>query len=286
MNDFNDNYYESSDGLQLFYRDYQSVDGGARAPVICLPGLTRNSLDFNDLALLLSRQRRVITPDLRGRGRSEYGPDRNHYNPAQYVVDIWRLLDQLDISEVVVIGTSLGGLMAMRMAYERPAAISAAVINDIGPEIDPVGIERVVGAAGTSPVVASWEDAVANVKKLYSHAYPNWSESNWREHTRKTYVRVDDGRFDIRLDRDVGIAAREGVSGLNHDPWQLFDALRPIPLLVIRGEISDIFSADTLQEMKRHKPNLTAVVVKNRGHAPNLDEPEAIDAIEKFLENN
>ncbi len=286
MNEFKDSYYQSSDGLQLFYRDYQAPDGSALAPVICLPGLTRNSLDFNELAKLLSKRRRVITPDLRGRGRSEYGPDRNHYNPAQYVADIWRLLEQLDISKVVVIGTSLGGLMAMLMARERSAAISAAVMNDIGPEIDPVGIERVVAGAGTSPVVASWDDAVANVKKLHSPAYPNWSESNWQEHTRKTYVRVDDGRFDIRLDRDVGVAVRECVSGVNHDPWQLFDALRPIPLLVIRGEISDILSAETLREMKRRKSDLTAVVVPDRGHAPNLDEPEAIDAIQEFLEKN
>lgn len=286
MSEVTDGYYRSSDGLQLFYQDFRSQAAGELPPVICLPGLTRNSLDFVDLGALLSKRRRVITTDLRGRGRSEYGPDRSHYHPGQYVADIWQLLDHLGVSKVAVIGTSLGGLMAMLMAYERSSAISAAVMNDVGPDINPVGIKRVIAGAGTSPPVADWDEAVVQVRRTYQLAYPDWSDANWQEHTRKTYVRSDDGSFDLRLDRNVGVAAREGVSGVRHDPWLLFDALLATPLLVLRGENSDIFSADTLQKMKRRNPDLTAVVVPNRGHAPNLNEPEAIDAIEKFLENN
>lgn len=286
MGEFRDGYYQSSDGLQLFYRDFRSQSGPGLDPVICLPGLTRNSRDFDDLALLLARRRRVITTDLRGRGRSEYDPDRNNYHPAQYVADIWLLLQQLEVSKVVVIGTSLGGLMIMGMAQQRSAAISAAVMNDIGPEIDPSGIARIVAGAGKLPSVASWDEAVEQVRKTYEIAFPDWSESKWQEHTRKTYGQSYDGGFDIRLDRKVGIAAREGISSPLQDPWQLFDALLATPLLVIRGEISDILSAATLQKMQQRKPDLKAVIVKNRGHAPNLDEPEAIDAIQKFLHDD
>lgn len=286
MSDVTDGFYQASDGLRLFYQDFQSQDDGDLDPVLCLPGLTRNSLDFVDIAMLLSKSRRVISTDLRGRGRSEYDPDRLHYHPGQYVADIWQLLDQLDISKVAVIGTSLGGLMAMLMAHERAAVISAAVMNDIGPDIDAEGLNRLLAGAATSPVVASWDEAVREVKIIYGQAYPNWSESDWQEHTRKTYSGSNGDGFDLRVDRAVGTAARDGLSGLRQDPWKLFAALRPIPLLVVRGEQSDILSAATVQEMRRRKPDLKAVEIPNRGHAPNLNEPEAINAINNFLNHS
>ena len=284
MSEFTDGYYQSSDGLRLFYRDFHSQSENDLDPVICLPGLTRNSRDFEDLASLLSKRRRVITTDLRGRGRSEHDPDRNNYHPAQYVADIWILLEQLGMPKVAVVGTSLGGLMIMGMAHARSSAISAAVMNDIGPEIDPVGVARVVAGAGTLLPVASWDEAVEQVSKFYAHAFPDWSQSKWRKFTHTTYQQTKDGGFDIRLDRNIGVAAREGVSGPAHDPWQLFDALLSTPLLVIRGGDSDILSAATLEKMQQRKTDLMTVIVPNRGHAPNLDEPEAIDAIEKFLD--
>lgn len=279
-------YYESSDGLRLFYRRYDCPSAEDAIPVICLPGLTRNSCDFEDLAMLLSKRRPVITTDLRGRGRSEHDPVRTNYHPAQYVADIWDLLDHLGISAVIVIGTSLGGWIAMIMAHERPAAVAAAVVNDIGPEIDPVGTQRIMASVGLLPPVSNWDEAIGQVRKHYEVAFPDWSESNWMRYAQGTYCQLAHGGLDIRLDRNVGVASREGVSGLRQDPWQLFDALRNIPLLVLRGELSDILAIETLEKMRKRKPDLTAVIVKNRGHAPYLDEPEAIDAIEKFLEAN
>ena len=279
-------YYESCNGLRLFYRSFYCQSGIEADPVICLPCLTRNSRDFDDLALLLSKRRRVITTDLRGRGHSEYDPDRTSYHPAQYVADIWDLLDHLDVSRVIVIGTSLGGWMAMLMADERPAAIAGAVMNDIGPELDPAGVARVQASAGLLPPVADWDEAVVQVKQHYELAYPDWPDSKWLSFAQRTYSQSGNGDLDINLDRNVGVASREGVSGLLQDPWQLFDTLLPIPLLVLRGEKSDLFSAATLEKMQLRKPDLTAVIIRNRGHAPYLDEPEAIDAIERFLEEN
>ncbi len=172
----------------------------------------------------------------------------------------------------------------MIMARERPAAIAAVIMNDIGPELDPVGLARVQANAGLLPPVADWYEAVEQTRQYYHTVFPDWPDSKWLYYAQSTYRQTDDGFLDINMDRNVGVAAREGTSGLRQDPWQLFDALLPIPLLVLRGENSDLFSAATLEKMQLRKPDLTAVVVRNRGHAPYLDEKEAIDAIRKFLD--
>ncbi|MCP4300272.1 MAG: alpha/beta hydrolase, partial [Gammaproteobacteria bacterium] len=185
---FADGYYRSSDGLRLFFRDYHCQSTTNPDPVICLPGLTRNSYDFDELATLISLRRRVITTDLRGRGNSEHDPDRRNYHPAQYVADIWTLLDHLMLSRVVVVGTSLGGWMAMLMAYERPSAVAAVVMNDIGPEIDPTGIARVAAGAGTLPPVADWDEAVEQVSTLYAPTFPDWTRARWLSFAEKTYA--------------------------------------------------------------------------------------------------
>ncbi len=283
---FLDSYYDSADGLKLFYRDFSNRSGDESIPVICLPGLTRNSRDFDDLAARLSQHRRVITTDLRGRGRSEYDQDRSHYHPEQYVADVWDLLTSLGIAKVIVIGTSLGGLIAMLMAYQRPASIAGVIANDIGPEIDPTGLARVVASAGLLPEVDNWQQAVHETKKNYGHVFPDWPDARWLEYTNSTYRESKDGRLEMNLDQNVGVATREGISGLRQDPWPLFDALLPIPLLVLRGERSDLLSVATLEKMQKRKPDLTAVTVKNRGHAPFLDEPEASDAIDRFLDHD
>jgi pimeloyl-ACP methyl ester carboxylesterase len=283
---FTEGYYESSDGLRLFYRDYQCESPPSREPVICLPGLTRNSRDFDALACRLSKRRRIITTDLRGRGRSDFDPDRRNYHPVQYVADVWELLRHLDLTKILVIGTSLGGWMAMIMAHERPAAVGGVVMNDIGPAIDPVGLVRVQASVGTLPPVTDWDEAVAEVKKHYEIAFPDWPDSKWLTYARATYAQSDERGLDIQLDRNVGVASREGVSGLRHDPWLLFEALVPIPLLVLQGEASDILSDATLRAMLELKPDARAAIVPNRGHAPYLDEPEALDAIERFIDDN
>ncbi len=282
---FIDGYFDSADGLRLFYRDFPKRSPDRSIPVLCLPGLTRNSRDFDDLAERLSKHRRVITTDLRGRGRSEYDKDRTHYHPEQYVADMWELLAFLDIATVIVIGTSLGGLMATVMAYQRPASIAGVIANDIGPEIDPAGLARVSDNAGLLPDVDSWHEAVRETKKVYEHAFPDWPDSKWLDYARSTFRESNDGRLEMNFDRNIGVATREGTSGLRQDPWLLFDALLPIPLLVLRGEHSDLLSTSTLQKMQERKPDLIAVTVGNRGHAPYLDEPEAVDAIIKFLDH-
>lgn len=280
---FEECYLTAADGLRLYYRDYPNAS--TRPPVLCLPGLTRNSRDFAPLAARIGEMRRVICPDLRGRGKSQHDPEWRNYHPAQYAADLWQLLDTLKLDQVVVIGTSLGGWMAMLLNHQAPHRIAGAVMNDIGPEADPDGIARVVATAGRLDVVDSLAEAIVQAKSVYSIAFPDWSEKQWRAYTETTYRRLDDGRFDLNFDRNIGHAAREGISGLDVDPWAMFEDLADVPTLLVHGVLSDILTGPIIEKMQSRKPDLRVVAVRNRGHAPLLDEQEAIDAIETFLES-
>ena len=279
---YEERWFDAADGLRLYYRDYPNAS--ARVPVLCLPGLTRNSRDFEPLASVISRSRRVISPDLRGRGKSQYDPEWRNYHPGQYASDLWQLLDALRVDEVVVIGTSLGGWMAMVLNHQRRDRVSAAVMNDIGPEADPDGIARVVATAGLLDIVASITEAIAQAKSVYSIAFPDWNDEQWRSYTEATYRMLDDGRFDLNFDRNIGHAAREGVSGLDVDPWTMFEDLAGVPTLLIHGVLSDILTEPIIDKMRRRKPDLRVAQVRERGHAPLLDEQEALDAITSFLD--
>jgi len=275
-------YFTAADGLRLYYRDYAGPSDSV--PALCLPGLTRNSRDFAALAEWLSGERRVICPEFRGRGNSAYDPDWKNYHPAQYATDTWGLLDELAMDRVVLIGTSLGGWMAMLMNYQQAGRITAAVMNDIGPEANAGGIARVTAGAGRLEKVSTFNDAIAQVKIFYEIAFPDWHDEQWRSYTKTTYRQTDDGGFDLNFDRNIGHAAREGVSGLTVDPWDLFDSLQDVPTLVIQGELSDILTGDIILKMQHRKPDLQVAGVSNRGHAPLLDEKEAVDAIAFFLQ--
>ncbi len=168
---FAEKYYRSADGLSLYYRDYRPT-GADRTPVLCLPGLTRNSKDFEDIAMRLRAGRRVLSPDLRGRGKSAYDPDFRHYLPGFYVGDILALLAAESLSKVVIIGTSLGGILAMLLASFNPGYLEAVVLNDVGPEIAPEGAARIAGYVGQMPKIESWDDAAEAQKKLNAAAFP------------------------------------------------------------------------------------------------------------------
>jgi pimeloyl-ACP methyl ester carboxylesterase len=157
-------------------------------------------------------------------------------------------------------------------------------MNDIGPEADPGGIARVTSTAGRLEVVSNLVDAIEQAKSVYSIAYPDWNDQQWQFYTESIYRQMDDGRFDLNFDRNIGHAAREGVSGLDVDPWAIFDDLAAVPTLLVHGVLSDILTEPIIEKMCKRKPDLRVVPVKNRGHAPLLDEQEAVDAITTFLE--
>ncbi len=276
-----DSHYTSPDGLTLYYRDY--LADSDRLPVVCLPGLTRNSRDFETLAPRLQRGgRRVITPDLRGRGRSQYDPNWSNYQPMTYLGDIAALQAAAGAERVVVIGTSLGGILAMLIAATRPAAIAGAVLNDVGPEIAAEGLQRISQYVGRAAPVGSWAEAAAQARDTYSLAMPGLSDDDWLDYARRSYRDVD-GVPHLDMDPMIGEAVRSAPAGAAPDLWPVFGALKPVPTLALRGVMSDVLSAETFDRMAREKPDLRRLSVERRGHPPLLDEPEVVATIEEFL---
>lgn len=276
---FLDHWYEGADGLRLYARDYSHPD--PRATVLCMHGLTRNSADFAELCDALRADYRLLAADQRGRGRSSYA-DPATYNPLVYVQDMFRLLDGLGVTRVALIGTSMGGLMSLVMASMQPQRFIGVVLNDIGPVIDPAGLERIRRYVGRIPPVATWPEAVAQVKAINEPMFPDWTLADWDRFTHKLY-RDEGGRPVLAHDPAIADSIKASPEAPPLDLWSAFSALANIPTLVIRGETSDILARDCVEEMKRRKPDLAAVEVPRRGHAPMLDEPVARRAITGFL---
>jgi pimeloyl-ACP methyl ester carboxylesterase len=272
--------YTSTDGLELFYRDFgPNIEG---TPVICLPGLTRNSRDFIDVAAYIGERRRVLLPDLRGRGNSAYDPEWRNYHPATYINDTWTLLDSLGIERVIIIGTSLGGLCAMGMAAMQGHRLAAVVINDIGPEINPAGIERIQSYVGQQEAPGTWEEAIEQTRANYGDFLPGLSDDDWDRMVWKAYRKGEDGVPIADYDPNIGRALAE-VGAQESDPWAFFDALGPVRTTLLWGALSDILTEDIVDKMVARKPDLDVVRVGNRGHVPLLDEPECLAAIDAVL---
>jgi pimeloyl-ACP methyl ester carboxylesterase len=265
-----DVFYPSADGLRLYARDYPGPS--AQSPVIlCLPGLTRNSKDFAQLADELQHSHRVICPDQRGRGRSARDSDASRYQPDQYARDMIALLDLLNIPEAIIIGTSLGGIMAILMLGAAPVRIKAVVLNDIGPEVDPRGVVRIAGYVGKSVVANNWEEAVQQTALINRAAFPDYVGRDWHAMARELYVQQ--GNLPV-LDYDPLIAQGIAAGTATPNLWPLFDKVGMKPMLVIRGQNSDILSVETLAEMTRRLPHLVSLNIAGRGHAPTLNEPD------------
>jgi pimeloyl-ACP methyl ester carboxylesterase len=282
MIDFDPVTYHSTDGLALYARDYRSPGSGL--PLLCLHGLTRNSADFEPLVPCLATKHRLVVPDQRGRGRSQHDPNPSNYQPAIYCNDMFRLLDTLGIERVVAIGTSMGGLMAMMMAAVQPVRIAGIVLNDVGPAVEREGLERIKGYVGRSGPVQTWDQAAAQARTLNGVAFPDFDDADWLAFARRTYVTDEAGVPCLAYDPAIAqpIAADE-TSAVPQDLWSLFDAILARQILVLRGELSDILSRATVNEMKRRKPDLVHAEIARRGHAPLLDEPEAVAAIQRFV---
>lgn len=274
-------WFSSHDGLKLYSSVYAA--SAANAPVVlCLHGLTRNSRDFEDLAPHLAARYRVIVPDMRGRGLSARDPNANNYTIPVYVQDVQRLLADLRAPRVAIIGTSMGGLMAMVMAATQPGVVTGIVLNDIGPEVDPAGLERIRGYAGKVAAVRTWPEAVAQARSIYGSAWPNLSDVRWETIVRRGYRANASGVPEVDADPLIAEPLRN-TSSAAPDLWPLWKTLAGVPILAIRGAHSDILSAATLARMQREKPDLECLTVPERGHVPLLDEPVCIAAIDSFL---
>jgi pimeloyl-ACP methyl ester carboxylesterase len=280
---YSEHTYRSRDGLKLYFRDYPGDP--SKVPVLCMHGLTRNCRDFEALALRIVPGRRVITPDFRGRGKSQYDSMWMNYHPMTYVDDMWSLLRQIGVNRVIAIGTSLGGLVAMLMAAVHAQTFAGVVLNDIGPEIDPVGVARISSYAGRLPPPRSWDEAIEQMKMVFGAALPDFTEQQWRDFVRLSYSEDSSGSPKLDADPRIGDAIRAipPPPGATQGMWLAFHALKDTPTLAIRGALSDLLSVDVFERMQREHPRLHAVTIDNRGHVPQLDEPQSRAALEQFL---
>ncbi|KUO52578.1 MAG: alpha/beta hydrolase [Sphingomonadales bacterium BRH_c3] len=278
---FSHEYWTGPDGLKLHYRDYAGP--ADKPPVLCLHGLTRNARDFAPLASHLAGKWRLIVPEMRGRGMSEYAKDVSTYSPITYVADVEALLSGLGIGRFVSIGTSMGGLMTMLMAAGDASRFAGVVLNDIGPELGPAGLERIAGYVGHGRSFPTWMHAARALQEMQGEWFPDYAIETWLEMAKRTMVLGQNGR--IAFDYDMAIAEpfNEAGGAAPPDLWPAFEALSDVPMLVLRGELSDLLSDETVAAMKARHPLMRAVTVPRVGHAPLLDEPVSLAAINELL---
>jgi len=281
MMTYADHGYRSADGrLDLHAR----IHDGEGPPLLLMHGLTRNSADFEALAGHLAGKYRLIVPDQRGRGRSDYDPQPQNYTPAVYVEDMFALVDGLGLANMGLIGTSMGGLMAMMMAAMQPERFDSLILNDIGPAVEAAGLARIQSYVGALAPFGSWQQAADHCRSVHGDFFPGYSAGDWLTFARHTCRERPDGTIGFAYDPAIS----EGLSGSEQtvvppDLWAIWDQLSALPTLVIRGALSDILSAATVAEMKRRHPHqFFAVDIPSRGHTPMLDEPEALAAIDRF----
>jgi pimeloyl-ACP methyl ester carboxylesterase len=286
FSDFSETFVDTVDGLKLYTRDYAPLMPQTGLPVICLHGLTRNARDFETVApRIAALGRRVIVPDMRGRGRSAYDSDPAHYVPTVYAQDVLTLLDKLDVSEAVFVGTSMGGIITMVVAALAPNRIAAAVLNDIGPRLQTEGLTRIGAYVGRTPPADNWEQAVAAVRAVTNGVYPSRADDAqfWDAFTRRLFREREDGKFIVDYDANIALAFTDPETASPVDMSPLFQALAVKPVLSVRGALSDLFSAEGVAHMKSLKGDLETVEISDVGHAPIMDEPAAWDAILDFL---
>ena len=274
-------YWLSADGLKLHYRFYPGDE--RLPPVLCLPGLTRNARDYDALAARLAGRRQVIAVDFRGRGESAYAKDPMSYVPLTYVQDVEALLTEQGVDRYVAFGTSLGGIVAMLMAGPSRGRMVAALLNDVGPEVDAQGLSRIRGYVGKASVFPTWMHAARCVAENNGDVYPDWGIEEWLAMAKRLYRLNSSGR--IVLDYDLKIAEPFRVPGNEAGPdmWQALASLRDVPTLIVRGGRSDLLSAATAERMVASLDRAELVTVPGVGHAPTLTETIVQAPIDRLL---
>jgi len=272
-------FFHAADGARLAYDDT-----GTGHPLLCLCGLTRNMADFDPVVAAFAPSARVIRMDYRGRGQSDF-TGAETYTLVQEAQDALGLLDHLGLDKVSILGTSRGGLIAMALAMTNRERLNGVILNDIGPVIAPEGMSYIMTYLGSRPPYKTYAEAMARMPKAIAPRFVNVSEETLRAHIQAIWKETDDGSgLDICYDpalRDAVIAVAE--AGDTPDLWPMFEALRGLPLSLIRGANSDLLSAETTTDMQQRLPEMEVAEVPDRGHVPFLDEPEAQALIARYL---
>lgn len=276
-------FIAASDGLRLHYLDYP-CDGATRLPLVCLHGLARSADDFSHVApAALSQGRRVLALDYRGRGRSEWDRDWRRYTLPIEQDDIMTVLREAGVAAAIFLGTSRGGLHVMNLAVAEPGLVRGAIFNDIGAKIELDGLLRIKRYVGKLPAIPSMREAIALMRMTAAPQFPAVSPEDWEVYARQTFVEKD-GKVALRYDPELSHTLDVFTPDAEVETyWTQFDAMRNTPLLVIRGETSDLFVESTVEEMARRMPAMERYTVKGQGHAPLLLDQPTIARIAGFL---
>ena len=269
--------FVTSDGLSLAY-----TDEGEGLPVLCLPGLTRDGADFDELAAALKGRYRLIRLTLRGRGASDRDPDPTNYNVGIEARDVAEFLDHLGLKRVMIVGTSRGGLIAMVLAATAKDRLAGVLLNDVGPELAPEGLANILSYLGIEPKAKSYEEAVEALKKRMGARFPGLTDAKWTSLARRWFDEGPEGlvlNYDARIRDNIEATAGQAAPNM----WPLFDALDGVPLAVVRGMNSDLLTAETVEKMRERRRDLIVGEVPDRGHVPFLDEPEAQAALASLV---
>ena len=280
-------FVAAPDGLKLHVRCYRTASSSLRLPLLCLPGLTRNESDFEPLARYLTAKHEYARPvfvlDSRGRGRSAYDSDWRNYNPAVELADVIAVTTALRLDRAVFLGTSRGGILTMLLAAVQPALIAGAILNDIGPVIEQDGLMRIKSYVGRIPTPDDRTQGAAILRGLFGAQFPKLNEADWHAWANRSWQQGRHGliaRYDQKLAETLNeVAPDQPLPNL----WEQFGALPKVPIMVVRGALSDILSPDTLRAMRERRPDLEAVEVPDQGHAPLLAEPAIMRRIADFL---
>jgi pimeloyl-ACP methyl ester carboxylesterase len=278
---FTDRYFTVRDGLVLHYRDYPgSAD---HPPLLCLHGLTRNARDFADFAERYSPRFRVIALDFRGRGMSDYDPVPARYLPLTYAYDVIELLDELKLPQAIFVGTSLGGLVAMTIAGIDPIRIAGSILNDVGPELNPAGFGKIMSYIGNGERFRSWDDAAAALKTIFGPSFDRYTHADWVRMAKRN-CREDNGEIVFDYDPAIALPFNVPLPEVPFDWWPFYLILAEKALLIVRGANSVLLTAGAAERMALAAPGVSVVTVPHVGHAPELNEPEAVAAINEFLD--
>jgi pimeloyl-ACP methyl ester carboxylesterase len=279
---FESRFVTASDGLKLHARLY-GRPVAERLPVLCLPGLSRNSGDFDVVARALAEERQVVALDYRGRGLSAWDPDWRNYALPVELDDMLAVTTVLGIGRAVFLGTSRGGLLTMLTGAARPSLLAGAILNDIGPVIEGAGLARIKSYLGRLPEPGTWDEAVALLKSIGQSRFPALTDADWRGQAGSIWTETE-GRLAAAFDP----ALAKTLESVNFDApmptlWPQFDGLAGVPVMVIRGEHSDILSAATVAAMTDRRPDLDVLTVPGQGHAPLLTDAMSIGRIQAFV---
>ena len=278
-------FVTAPDDLRLHVRIYGARTATA-LPVVCLPGLARTAADFHDLATALAaapaKPRLVVTLDYRGHGRSDYDSQPRNYGLGRDLADLVAVLAALNIVSAIVVGTSHGGVLALMLARARPSLIAGAILNDIGPVIEPRAVLQMKGYIGKLPVPRDFAEGGEILRQLFGARFPKLTARDWTAFAQRTWR---EHRGALAPDYDVRLA-RTLEANWEHSPttlWEAFDALAGVPLMIIRGACSTMLSPATLDAMLARRAALNVAVVPDQGHAPILDEPKLLRRMAAFV---